>query len=72
MIDNGCLYHVLRVKDLECKPLSIETVLLVRDFPDVFPNDLLGDSPEREIEFGIDLLPNTNPISFPPFRIVPS
>ena len=37
MIAKGCLYNVVRVKDLECETLSIESVLVVREFPDVFP-----------------------------------
>ena len=69
MIAKDCLYHVLRVEDLECENPSIETVPVVREFPEVFPNDLSGVSPEREIDFGIDLLPDTNPISIPPYRI---
>jgi hypothetical protein len=30
---------------------------VVRDFPDVFPEELTGMPPEREVEFFIDLLP---------------
>ena len=44
----------------------------MREFPEVFPNDLLGIPPEWEIDIGIDLLPDTNPISIPPYRIAPS
>jgi hypothetical protein len=36
---------------------------VVRDFPDVFPEELLGMPPDREVEFVIDLLPETAPIS---------
>ena len=42
---------------------------MVREYPDVFPKELLGMPPEREIEFGIDLLPNTTPISITPYRM---
>jgi hypothetical protein len=35
----------------------------VRDFPDVFPGELPGMPPDREVEFVIDLLPGTAPIS---------
>jgi hypothetical protein len=38
-------------------------IRVVRDFPDVFPEELLGMSPDREVEFVIDLLPRTAPIS---------
>jgi hypothetical protein len=36
---------------------------VVRDFPDVFPEELLGMPPDREVEFVIDLLLETAPIS---------
>jgi hypothetical protein len=42
---------------------------VVRDFPDVFPEELLGKPPDREVEFVIDLLPGTAPISKRPYRI---
>jgi predicted aspartyl protease len=41
-------------------------IRVVRDFPDVFPEELTGMPPDREIEFVIDLLPGTAPISKPP------
>jgi hypothetical protein len=40
-----------------------------RDFPDVFPEELLGMPPDREVEFVIDLLPRTSPISKRPYRM---
>ena len=45
MIDNGCLYYVGRVKDLECETPSIKSVPVVREFSEVFPNDLPGVPP---------------------------
>ena len=36
---------------------------------EVFPNDLLGIPPKRDIDFGINLVPNMNPISIPPYRM---
>ncbi|XP_028059890.1 uncharacterized protein LOC114263524 [Camellia sinensis] len=49
---------------------SIETIPVVSDFPDVFPNDLLGDLIDREIEFTIDVTPGTQPISKTPYRML--
>ena len=40
MIDKGCLYHVVRVKDLECENPSTESVPVVRELPKVFLSDL--------------------------------
>jgi hypothetical protein len=42
---------------------------VVRDFPDVFPEELPGKPPDREVEFVIDLLPGTAPISKRPYRM---
>jgi hypothetical protein len=41
----------------------------VRDFPDVFPEKLPGMPPNREVEFAIDLLPETTPISKRPYMM---
>jgi len=62
----------VRVKDLESEIPSLESVPIVKDFPEVFPDDLLKIPPEREIDFGIDLLPDTQPISIPPYRMSPT
>jgi hypothetical protein len=46
-----------------------DNIHVVRDFPDVFPEELPGMPPEREVEFFIDLLPGTAPISKRPYRM---
>ena len=46
--------------------MGLEDVPVVRDFSDVFPDYLPGLPPEREIDFPIDLVPGTAPISLPP------
>ncbi|XP_070008554.1 uncharacterized protein [Nicotiana sylvestris] len=51
--------------------VSIENVPVVREFSDVFPEDLPGLPPVQELDFGIDLLPDTQPISIPPYRMAP-
>ena len=66
MISKGCLYHFVRVKDLESEVPPLESVPVSRDFPKVFPDDLLVVFPKREIDFGIYLLLDTKPISIPP------
>jgi hypothetical protein len=47
----------------------IEEIPIVREFVDVFPEELPRIPPDREIEFTIDLLPNTAPISKAPYRM---
>ena len=60
MISNGYIYHLVRAMDFSLETPSLESVPVVCEFPKVFPKDLLEVPPEREIEFGIDILPNTN------------
>ena len=48
---------------------SIEEVLVVCEYPDVFPKELLGMSPDRDLEFIIDLIPRTAPIAKRPYRM---
>ncbi|KAG5580673.1 hypothetical protein H5410_051300, partial [Solanum commersonii] len=45
---------------------------IVSEFLEVFPNDIPGLPPKREIDFGIDIIPDTQPISMPPYRMDPS
>ena len=49
-----------------------EEVPVVQDFPDVFPEELPGMPPDRDIEFLIELLPGTAPISKRPYRMPPN
>ena len=46
-----------------------EEVPIVKDYPDVFPEELSGMPPDRDIEFLIELLPGTGPISKRPYRM---
>ena len=60
------------LKDDTTQVPSIESVSVVRDFLDVFPADLPGMPPDRDIDFCIDLEPGKRPISIPPYRIAPA
>ncbi|XP_057250104.1 uncharacterized protein LOC130591186 [Beta vulgaris subsp. vulgaris] len=59
-------------KRLEEEKLKIEHVKVVNEFPDVFPEDIPGMPPQRELEFTIDLVPGTAPISKAPYRMAPA
>jgi hypothetical protein len=48
---------------------SIEDVPVVREYPDVFPEELPGMPPDRDIEFVIELIPRTSPIAKRPYRM---
>ncbi|GJZ19441.1 putative reverse transcriptase domain-containing protein [Tanacetum coccineum] len=50
----------------------LDDIRTVRDFPEVFPDDLTGLPPVREIEFRIDLIPGALPVVKSPYRLAPS
>ncbi|GKA65512.1 putative reverse transcriptase domain-containing protein [Tanacetum coccineum] len=69
----GChvfLAHVT-IKETEDKSENkrLEDVPIVRDFPKVFPEDLSGLPPTRQVEFQIDLIPGAPPIPWAPYRL---
>ncbi|GJU65174.1 putative reverse transcriptase domain-containing protein [Tanacetum coccineum] len=46
--------------------------IIVQDFPEVFPEDLPGLPPTRQVEFQIDLVPGAAPVARAPYRLAPS
>ena len=68
MISKGYLYHLVRVKDSSLETPTLESVPVVCEFPE----DPSGVPPEKEINFGIDLLLDTQTISIPPHRMAPA
>jgi hypothetical protein len=53
----------------QTRAIALEDIRVVKDFPDVFPKELLGMPPDRDIEFLVELLPRTPPISKRPYRM---
>ncbi|GJS85404.1 hypothetical protein Tco_0751945 [Tanacetum coccineum] len=50
----------------------LEDIFIVREFPKVFPEDLPGLPPVRQVEFQIDLIPGATPVARAPYRLAPS
>ena len=50
---------------------SVFDIPTVSDFPDVFPKELPGLPPHREIEFAIDVVPGATPASITSYRMAP-
>ncbi|GJW38094.1 putative reverse transcriptase domain-containing protein [Tanacetum coccineum] len=67
------LAHVT-AKEVEGKSemKRLEDVSIVQDFPEVFPEDLSGLPPTRQVEFQIDLVPGVASIARAPYRLAPS
>ncbi|GJV80751.1 putative reverse transcriptase domain-containing protein [Tanacetum coccineum] len=72
----GCPVFLAHVTTKEVEDKSekkrLEDVPIVRDFPKVFPEDLPGLPPTRQVEFQIDLIPGAAPVARAPYRLAPS
>ncbi|KAA3465687.1 DNA/RNA polymerases superfamily protein [Gossypium australe] len=71
MVRKGCEACVVHLCALEAKKSIVGNVRTVKEYADVFPEELPGLPPDREVEFGIDLLPGTAPVSIAPCRMAP-
>ncbi|XP_070015916.1 uncharacterized protein [Nicotiana sylvestris] len=71
MVEKGCDMYLVYVRDVSIDNLTVESVSVVRYYPDEFLDDLPGMAPDGDIDFGIDLLSGTQPISIPPNHIAP-
>ena len=47
----------------------IDQLQVVNEFPEVFPDEIPDVPPERKVEFSIDLVPGTKPVSMAPYRM---
>ena len=71
MIFKGYLYHLVWVKDSRSETPTLKSVLIVNEFLKVLLENIPRVPLERKIYFGIDLLPNTQSISIPLYRMAP-
>ena len=72
MLRKGCQGYLAFVVDRRQEGTQLEDIPIVKEFPDVFPDDISGLPPDREVEFTIDLIPGTEPISIPLYRMFPA
>ncbi|KAA3473703.1 DNA/RNA polymerases superfamily protein [Gossypium australe] len=70
-VRKGCEAYLAYVLDTKASESEIESVPVVCEFPDVFPEELLGLPPIRKVEFAIELIPGTSSISIAPYRMAP-
>ena len=71
MLRRGCQGYLAYVVETEKEGTLVDEIPVVREFPDVSPDDIAGLPPDREVEFTIDLIPGTEPIFIPPYRMAP-
>ncbi|GKA94502.1 putative reverse transcriptase domain-containing protein [Tanacetum coccineum] len=71
----GCHVFLAHVTTKETEDRSgekrVKDVPIVRDFLEVFPEDLSGLPPTRQVEFQIDLIPGAAPVAWTPYRLAP-
>ena len=67
MLRKGCQGYLAYVVETGNEGTLVDEIPVVREFPD----DIAGLPQEREVEFTIDLIPVTEPISIPPYRMAP-
>ncbi|KAJ9548358.1 hypothetical protein OSB04_020901 [Centaurea solstitialis] len=72
-VTKGCTSFMAYVLDAtkEVKKI-VKDVPIVGEYPDVFPDDLPGLPPDRQVEFRIDLVPGASPIAKTPYRLAPA
>ncbi|XP_074323497.1 uncharacterized protein LOC141660412 [Apium graveolens] len=70
LLRKGCEAYLAYTVDSDKEVPSMEEIPVVREFPDVFPEELPGLSLDRQIEFEINLAPCTEPVSKAPCRMV--
>ncbi|XP_070031432.1 uncharacterized protein [Nicotiana tomentosiformis] len=71
MVGKVGLSYLEFVRDVDAYTPTIDSVPIVRDFLDVFHADMSGMPPDRDIDFGINLVYGTQPISIPLYRMSP-
>jgi hypothetical protein len=64
--DIGPKYLIVCINNVK-NPVHVDSLPIVQDFPDVFPEDIESLPPERKVEFSIELIPGAGPVSKAPY-----
>jgi len=65
----GCFAWLAHIRELEKGSIDLASILVVREFRDVFPEELPGLPPVREIKVSIETIPGVSPIAQSPYRM---
>ncbi|KAJ8639842.1 hypothetical protein MRB53_016536 [Persea americana] len=71
LVRSGCECYLAFITE-DKRSQGVEEIPIVCEFPDIFPEEIPGLPPVREIDFTIELLPGTAPISIAPYRMAPA
>ncbi|XP_078150324.1 uncharacterized protein LOC144545636 [Carex rostrata] len=72
LVESGCTAYLKMIMGADTEVSKIANIPVVSEFVDVFPEEIPGLPPAREVEFKIDLVPGTAPISKVPYRMAPA
>ncbi|GKA49266.1 putative reverse transcriptase domain-containing protein [Tanacetum coccineum] len=70
--EKGCELFLAQVTEQKSKEKRLEDVPVIQDFPEVFPKELPGLLPPKQVEFRIDLILGVAPVACAPYRLAPS
>ncbi|XP_040940206.1 uncharacterized protein [Gossypium hirsutum] len=69
LVRKGCKAFLAYINASDSVDLSVKDIRAMKNFPDVFPEELPGLRPSHEVEFGIKLIPSTAPVSIVPYQM---
>ena len=68
----GCEAFLALVVDSKKGQVNLEDISVIKEFPNMLPEELPGLPPEREVDLCVELLPGMTPISRAPYRMAPT
>ena len=68
----GCEAFLALVLDSKRGQVNLENILVIKEFPNVFPEELFGLPPKREVDMSIEVVQGTTPILRAPYRMAPT
>ena len=72
LLRKGCEAFLALVLGSKRGQVELENILVMKDFSDVFPEELLGIPPVREVDLYFEILPGIAPTSRAPYRMAPT
>ena len=68
----GCEAFLALILDSNTEQVNLENILVIREFPDVFPKELSGVPPEQEVDLSIEIGQGATLLSRTPYRMAPT
>ena len=68
----GCEAFLALILDSKREQVNLENIPMIREFSDVFLEELIGVPPEKDVDLSIEVVQGTTPISRAPYRMAPT